>query len=252
MLISKDILQNLYTKKELTAKQIGRIFGMDRHTICRQLKTHGLLRTKSEVETLQWGKRRKLPEPEQVRYLYWDKSLNIYDIGEMFGIAPSDVHSYIKRHNIPCRPNRGGGGGSLEYRPSSFLGKHHTEEANEKNRRAHSEAMLRGHYCTKPTKPEGILIRLIEEHHLPFKYVGDGQVVLGGKCPDFININGKKQVIEMFGTYWHPIFDVARKKEHYCQYGFDTLVIWEDELKNEETTLKKIQRFARKKAGAAG
>lgn len=102
----------------------------------------------------------------------------------------------------------------------------------------------------KPTKPETILISMIKKHNLPFKYVGDGQFILGGNCPDFINVNGKKQVIEMFGTYWHNLFDVARKKDHYRQYGFDTLVIWEDELKNEETTLRKIQGFAKKKVGA--
>ncbi|GAJ10777.1 unnamed protein product, partial [marine sediment metagenome] len=80
-----------------------------------------------------------------------------------------------------------------------------------------------------------------------WKYVGDGQVILGGFCPDFINTNGKKQVIELFGTYWHDVFDIARKKDHYRQYGFDTLVIWSDELADEEATVKRIKTFARKR-----
>jgi len=36
-----------------------------------------------------------------------------------------------------------------------------------------------------------------------YKFVGNGQVVLGGKLPDFINVNGQKKIIEMFGTFYH-------------------------------------------------
>lgn len=95
----------------------------------------------------------------------------------------------------------------------------------------------------QPNKPEQQLITLIEANKLPFKYVGDGEFILGGNCPDFLNTNGKKQLIELFGTYWHPVFDVAKKKEHYRQYGFDTLIIWEDELQDEDKVLKKIKHF---------
>jgi len=88
-------------------------------------------------------------------------------------------------------------------------------------------------------------MRLLEEAKLPFKYVGDGKVWLGKCNPDFINYNGKKQVIEVFGVYWHPIFDVAQRMEAFRQYGFNTLIIWQDELVNERLVLKKLKKFAR-------
>ena len=94
-----------------------------------------------------------------------------------------------------------------------------------------------------PNKQEQKLTVLIDTNHLPFKYVGDGQFILGGKCPDFLNTDGKKQLIELFGTYWHGILDVGNRVEYFRQYGFSTLVIWEDELENESKVLKKIKRF---------
>lgn len=107
------------------------------------------------------------------------------------------------------------------------------------------EAGLRGHYFTKPTKPERTLIKIIKKYNLPFKYVGNGEFVLGGKCPDFLNTDGKKQLIELFGTYWHDIFDIARRKDHFKQYGFETLIIWEDELKNKDRVIHKLKRLAK-------
>lgn len=101
----------------------------------------------------------------------------------------------------------------------------------------------------QPNKPESVLIDIIERYGLPFKYVGDGQFILGYKCPDFLNINGKKQLIELFGTYWHSVFDVAARKEHFKQYGFQTLIIWEDELKvlPEADIVKRIRKFSLRK-----
>jgi G:T-mismatch repair DNA endonuclease (very short patch repair protein) len=101
----------------------------------------------------------------------------------------------------------------------------------------------------KPNVPELKLDELLQKV-LPnqYKYIGDGQVILGGRCPDFINIDGEKKVIELFGTFWHPIFDVAQRVEHYRSYGFSTLIIWEDELSDEPKLVRKIKHFAKKMA----
>ena len=97
----------------------------------------------------------------------------------------------------------------------------------------------------RPTGIEQRLINLIKQNGLPFKYVGNGEIWIAGKCPDFINTNGKKQFIELFGTYWHSLFNAAERIEHFRQYGFSTLIIWEDELKNESRVIKKIKKFAK-------
>ncbi|HUW47072.1 MAG TPA: hypothetical protein VMW50_14950 [Dehalococcoidia bacterium] len=104
-----------------------------------------------------------------------------------------------------------------------------------------------GAYNQSPNKPEKTLIKLIQNSNLPFKYVGGGEIWLGNHNPDFINVNGKKQVIECFGTYWHPLFDGAQRTEHYKQYGFSTLIIWDNELADEPKLLDKIKTFTRRR-----
>ncbi len=72
-----------------------------------------------------------------------------------------------------------------------------------------------------------------------WKYVGDGEIIIGGKCPDFININGQKKIIELFGDYWHSEEiqkmsveqHVQERINHFAQYGYQTLIIWEDDLR---------------------
>lgn len=104
----------------------------------------------------------------------------------------------------------------------------------------------------RPTKPEQRLIDIINKHELPFKYVGDGKVVLGGRCPDFINCNGGKQVIEVFGDYWHsPLLRRNMRASQgyeatikaYAEYGFKTLILWENEMSNESLVLRRINEF---------
>ncbi len=102
----------------------------------------------------------------------------------------------------------------------------------------------------KPNNPEKLLIKLFEHNKLPYKYVGDGKIVIGRKIPDFINVNGQKKVIELFGEWWHlkkPDIPYNRTefgtKAIYSQYGFKTLVIWESELKDMDKVLERIKNF---------
>ena len=95
----------------------------------------------------------------------------------------------------------------------------------------------------KPNNPEKQLISLFKTHGLPFKFVGDGQAVLGGKIPDFINYNGDKQIIELFGDYWHKPEEEARRREAFAKFGYETLIIWEHDLKNEGVLLSKIENW---------
>ena len=95
----------------------------------------------------------------------------------------------------------------------------------------------------RPTKPEQRMLDIITRHNLPFKYTGDGQMWIGKCNPDFINVNKTRQVIEIFGVYWHDILDVSKRIEAFRQHQFACLVFWEDELKNERRVIARIQRF---------
>lgn len=97
----------------------------------------------------------------------------------------------------------------------------------------------------RPTKPEQKLIELIEKQGFPFTYVGDGKVIIEGFCPDFIDNDGSKRIIEVFGDYWHNLPRLMRRDERrlkaYKNYGFETLVIWEHELKEPDLVTQKIR-----------
>jgi G:T-mismatch repair DNA endonuclease (very short patch repair protein) len=105
-----------------------------------------------------------------------------------------------------------------------------------------------GKFNIKPNKPEKLLKRLFEKHYLPFTYTGGGDVWIGNHNPDFLNDNGKKQVIEFFGAYWHPHSDAAQWITHYKKYGFECLIIWEKEMSNMANVLEVVETYARNKA----
>ena len=100
----------------------------------------------------------------------------------------------------------------------------------------------------KPNKPEKLLNKLLNNlFPKEYKFVGDGKVILGGFNPDFINCNGQKKIIEMFGDYWHNRKEVIKRDKRrliaYKKYGYKTLIIWEHELKNIEMVIAKLLEF---------
>lgn len=84
---------------------------------------------------------------------------------------------------------------------------------------------------SNPNESELQLWEILNEYFpYTYKYVGNFQVNIGRRFPDFININSKKEVIELFGSYYHKIEEVQQTIDHYRQYGFSCTVIWEEEL----------------------
>lgn len=103
----------------------------------------------------------------------------------------------------------------------------------------------------RPTKLE-LELKKILEILFPeeYEYVGNFALWIGGKNPDFVNVNGKKKIIEAFGSYWHRErpgnlweFLMDERVAHFKSYGFDTLVVWDKELKDKEKLIFKLQQF---------
>lgn len=111
--------------------------------------------------------------------------------------------------------------------------------------KAASKRMRAGHNRgTEPNKKETKLLGILEFLQPgDWKYVGDGSVIFGTKNPDFININGKKQIIELYGDYWHKGQDPQDRIDIFEPFGFSTLVIWERELKHIPKLIGRIQEF---------
>lgn len=98
----------------------------------------------------------------------------------------------------------------------------------------------------KPNKVE-LKLNDILQNLFPNKYklnVRGEIMILGGKIPDFVNKNDRK-IVELYGDYFHSkkvtgIESDQHEKErinYFKRFGFDTLIIWERELKN----LKKVE-----------
>lgn len=175
----------------------------------------------------------------------------------------------------------------IKSRIPSMLGKHHSATTREKISKAHKNKSpsiehrrrlsisLRNlwqdpefamkmliAFQRKPNKVERYLNTILNKHFPQFKYNGDGSlgITLGGLIPDFVNVNGKKQVIEVFGDYWHSpeiIEDDWRRGELgkimvYNSLGWRCLVIWEHELKEltEQQIVNKVSNFSRRKDNA--
>jgi len=98
-----------------------------------------------------------------------------------------------------------------------------------------------------PNKPETILLNLLNEmYYGEWKYTGDLSFIINGKNPDFVNINGKKLIIELFGDYWHQNEDPQKRIDVFKMYGWDTIVIWEHELEDMNNVVRKIKDFVGK------
>ena len=102
-----------------------------------------------------------------------------------------------------------------------------------------------------PNKPEIILRKLLNKlFPNEYKFVGDGKVILAGFCPDFINVNGQKKIIELYGDYWHNLPNWKkrdkRRLQEYFRLGYQTLIIWEKDLKNIDKLKQKLLEFNRK------
>jgi hypothetical protein len=97
----------------------------------------------------------------------------------------------------------------------------------------------------KPNKSELMLLDLLDRlYPNEWKYVGDFSFMVNGKNPDFVNINGKKLLIELFGDYWHQGDDPEDRKDVFREFGYETLVIWESDLKQRPIlTERRIQMF---------
>ena len=127
-----------------------------------------------------------------------------------------------------------------------FYGKHHSEETKQKIRDAMHKNRKKRHHGK--SKPEIIFENICKKHNLPFKYVGDCSLWIGPKKgkklnPDFIEVNGKKQIVEIMGRYWHsPLLNLKIREDakllyrekHYKKYGWKTIFIWDTDLERED------------------
>lgn len=79
-----------------------------------------------------------------------------------------------------------------------------------------------------------------------FVFNGDGSqgIRIGNFTPDFVHSGDKKKVVELFGRRWHPPSDVRKKKSVYAKYGYECLVVWDDQLRNKKKVINRVTAFS--------
>lgn len=113
------------------------------------------------------------------------------------------------------------------------------------------QARMKQKIPTKFTKPELKFMRIIRRHNLPYKFTGDGSFWIENINPDFVQTNGKKICVEVWGDYWHSnpeyysynklnrtqisnLIKDNQKLNILKKYGWQRIVFWEHELKHKK------------------
>lgn len=137
------------------------------------------------------------------------------------------------------------------------LTKSHTKERREKARirqknnfkdKEFIKKFVQGSKVT-PNKTEKLLIHIISDLKLKYVFTGDYKIWIGGKNPDFIDEENKK-IVEFFG--WRHtekstgISNEIHEKEridHFFNYGYKCLVLWDTDIKDMKKLKGKILSF---------
>lgn len=151
-------------------------------------------------------------------------------------------------HVYPSRIRRGGG------KFCSPKCKYKSKEFKQKIREARTHQKFPTHH----TKPELIFEQICERNNLPFKYTGDGSFWIGKNPainPDFVECNGKKIVVEIFG-YWHnPLKRHCKirysatfkgRKKILKKHKWTLIVFWQEDLEREDAeqfVLSELQKY---------
>jgi predicted DNA-binding protein YlxM (UPF0122 family) len=263
--VSPEELRKLYWNEHLTLKQIAAMYGLAPTSLCRLMdKLNIKRRGKSEAAKLRkflhnkgWFRKSakpwnvKRPSKDELIKLYIDEKLSTSEIAEIYNVHKLTIVRWLRHYQIPVDPLR---------RPKKWKEKIQAKIkelwTNPEYRRKEVEAHKKLEVVEKaianlkyrPTSLERKLMEIIEKHNLPYIYTGDGSFRIGRLNPDFVNNNGKKIAVDIFGDYWHNREETpwygreSVRKLIMKRYGWDLRVIWEHELFNlpEEQIVRRL------------
>ncbi len=106
---------------------------------------------------------------------------------------------------------------------------------------------IQGHQCQGRKRSDKIRKKMSTQQNEYELNVLGNLLRMGKKIPDFVNINGKKKVIEVFGDYHHRGQDPQYRINEFKSFGWDTLVVWEHELKNMAELKETLTNFHNKR-----
>jgi very-short-patch-repair endonuclease len=138
------------------------------------------------------------------------------------------------------------GVGLLEH-PRPLLGAHFSDERKQIQRVNSERNWLDAGYRKKVCKrremsiPEINFGSLVQEHNLPYQFVGNGEFWLGRRNPDFVHVSDLR-LIEIWGDYYHKGQKPEDRAAYFEKFGYQTLVIWASELPMQGSQMVKAQK----------
>lgn len=276
---TRNELDSLYNKSQLSVRQIAERTGLTERILCRLFKTYSIPR-RSISAALQACHHSAGPIlSSELSELYLEQKLSVRTIAQKYHCGFYWVWKCLRDNDIELRPARCKGHKCKsipklskplkEARPKvtkracivcgrktyhkTFCSRFCSNSpAGKQYRGAKIRAFLSSlpmeefnkwitRASQKPNKWERQLDTLLQDNFPgEWKFVGDGSLIIERKNPDFVNINGKKQIIELWGNYWHKGDDPQERIGFFKKYGYRTLILWGSELRKPQTIVDKV------------
>jgi very-short-patch-repair endonuclease len=254
--LDSKLLYKKYIEEKKIAKQVALEMGVSYPTILRALKYYKI--------PIRYNPKPISKSILVHKYIKENKPMKV--IAEELNRSIQSIHKYLHKYNIPVKE-------AQPYihwtqRPENkqkVLKRNKKVKQSWQNIKKDPEKMKKVRkYCQKGAnstwksicktlktgmnKKEKELNRLLQNiFPKEYKFVGNGKIFLDAFNPDFINCNGQKKIIELYGDYWHNLPDARIRNKMrlkvYRKYGYNTLVIWESELKNKRELKRKVKYF---------
>lgn len=113
------------------------------------------------------------------------------------------------------------------------------------NKVAHARVVLKT-YRLKPNRSEQKLLEFLNDY-FPGEFIfNDGRLLIDQKIPDFPNINKHKVILELIGRRdlpKHSEEELQEREKLFKAFGFGTLFIYQEDLKNEDKLFEDILFF---------
>lgn len=266
LMLTPDVLYQLYVNEKLSTDEIAHKLGITYSQVKYKLAQHDIpMRNHRDAAAI-----------SAPRYLKVRQAVTCPICGKEFEPAPYR----LKRSKLICCSRECGRHSRLKQleeaqekrllnhprvdKVCEICGSHFSTNYSARNRRRYCSQQCKGVALikqlarrTKPTRPEQAIIDIVTKHFPQFKYNGNGEagIVLSGLVPDFVNVNGKKEIIEVFGDYYHTVLATNWRKTElgrkmaYNSVGYDCLVLWEHEIKakSEAEIVATISKYTNKR-----
>jgi len=167
----------------MSTRAIGIKYNCTQGIILKTLKSNNVrIKVKDKGESLKL----QMPEKEIIK-IYKSKLTTIDSLADKYKCSSAVIIRILKENEVE------------QYNPSVLMKRRWDEDTKKGSpwRKKMMESMN-----IKPNKPENKVLNALNKYYpTQWKYTGDGSLIIDGLNPDFVNVNGHKYIIEVFGMY---------------------------------------------------